>query len=119
MVKRALCRWCLAHQQIHDLFLQECHRVYRRREKDELEFEKIPTPSTFNYCQLNLRTEVCYVSDQPSDAMSRIQEIEAAQNIDDLRESHSITGKLHPNFETLDARIATALKKDPDEHEVQ
>ena len=76
-----------------------------------MEFEKIPTLSTFNYCQLNLRAEVCSVSYHPSDAMSWIRVIEAAQNIDDLRESHSITGKLHPNFETLDARIATALKK--------
>ena len=45
-----------------------------------------------------------------SDAISWIREVEAAQNIDDLRTSHATTGKQYPNFETLDAEIATALK---------
>ena len=43
--------------------------------------------------------------------MSWIREIEAAQNIDDFRTSHSTTGEKHkPNLKMLDAKIATALK---------
>ena len=53
------------------------------------------------------KTEVCSVSYHPSDAMSWVCEIEAVQN-DDLSTSFSTTGKHHPNFETLDAKIATA-----------
>ena len=60
--------------------------------------------------QLNCRTRVCSVSHNPSDAMSRMIEIEAAQNIDDRRTSHSITGKHYPNFKLLDAKNATASK---------
>ena len=52
--------------------------------------------------QLNCRTGVCSVSHNPSDAMSRMMEVEAAQNIDDRRSSH--------NFESLDAKNATASK---------
>ena len=50
---------------------------------------------------------MCSVSYHPSDAMSWVCEIEAVQN-DDLSTSFSTTGKPHPNFETLDAKIATA-----------
>ena len=37
--------------------------------------------------------------------------LEAAQNVDDVRMSFSTTRKYYPNFETLDAKIATALKR--------
>ena len=39
--------------------------------------------------------------------MSWVCEIAAVQNMDDLSTSFSTTGKPHPNFETLDAKIAT------------
>ena len=45
--------------------------------------------------------------------MSWIREIEAAQDIDDLRTSHSITGRHDANFETLDAKIATPFNENP------
>ena len=78
------------------------------REKVKLEFERFPTP---NCWQLNFSTEVGSVSYHASDVTSWIREIEAAQNIDDLRTSQSITGKHQPDFAMLDAKIATALKK--------
>ena len=43
--------------------------------------------------------------------MSWILEIEAAQNIDDLRTSYSTSVKYHYNFDMLHANIATSLKK--------
>ena len=43
--------------------------------------------------------------------MSWIRETEAAQNTDDLRTCYPIPGKHYPNFETLNANTATALKK--------
>ena len=49
--------------------------------------ETYPTPATFKYWKLNFKTEVCSVSYHPSDAMSWIREIEAAQDISDLRTS--------------------------------
>ena len=55
-------------------------------------------------------TEVCSVSYHPSDAMSSVCEIEAVQNMDDLSTSFSTTRKPYPNFETLNARIATSWK---------
>ena len=43
--------------------------------------------------------------------MPRINEVEIATSVDDLKTSRLITGRIYPNFDTLDARIATALKK--------
>ena len=39
--------------------------------------------------------------------------MEVAQDSDDLRTSESVTEKCYPNFETLDAKIAAAMKKIP------
>ena len=78
------------------------------REKDKLEFDKFP--STFIFWQFNFWTEVCSGSYRPSDAMSWTRESEAAQKANELRTSHSLAGKHYPNFETLDAKIAAALK---------
>ena len=80
-------------------------------QKSMFEFDKFPTSSTFNFWHLNFRTEVCSVSYHPSDATSWIREIEAAQDIRDLRTSLSTAGKHYANFEMPDAKIATALKK--------
>ena len=71
---------------------------------------KCPTPATCNQCRVDFqkKTEVYSASYHPSDAMSWVCEIEAVQKMDDLSTSFSTTGKPHPNFETLDAKIATA-----------
>ena len=60
---------------------------------------------------MNFRTEVCSGSCHPFDAVSWIREIEAAQTTDDLKTSQSIAGNQYPNFEMLDANVATALKR--------
>ena len=63
-------------------------------EKEKLEFVEIHTVN------VQLLAGSCH----PSDAMSWVREIEAAQTIDDLRTSH-------PNLEILDAEIAAAEQK--------
>ena len=40
-----------------------------------------------------------------------IEEVEMVESVDDLNSSRSISGTLGPNFELLDARIASALNK--------
>ena len=50
-------------------------------------------------------------SDFPSDAMLWIKEVEMADSLHELKSSRSVCGKDFPNFETLDAKIASALNK--------
>ena len=40
-----------------------------------------------------------------------IKEVQMVQSVDDLKSSHSIRGTPGPDFELLDARIASALNK--------
>ena len=40
-----------------------------------------------------------------------IKEVEMVESVDDLKSSRSITGTHGPNFELLDARIASELNK--------
>ena len=81
------------------------------RESERLEFEKLPTPSTFRCWQLNFRTEVCSGSCHPSDAMSGIEEVEAAQTIDNSSTSHSSTRNQDTNLEMSNAKIKFLKKK--------
>ena len=46
-----------------------------------------------------------------TEAMQWIKEVELVDSVDDLRSSSSIRGISMPNFEVLDARIASALNK--------
>ena len=57
------------------------------------------------------RLQVSSCSDFPSEAMLWIKEVEMVDSVDDLKSSRSIKCKNFPNFEMLDARIASALNK--------
>ena len=46
-----------------------------------------------------------------SNAMQWIKEVELVDSVDDLRSSSSIRGIRMPDFEVLDARIASALNR--------
>ena len=59
---------------------------------------------------MNVRTDENSGSCHSSNVMSWTQESDEAQSIDQLQTSRSITGK-DAYFETLDAKVATALKK--------
>ena len=74
-------------------------------------FDKFPTPATFACWKIRFKTEVCICSQFPTEAMQWIKEVEMADSVDELRSSSSIRGISMPNFEVLDARIASALNK--------
>ena len=48
-------------------------------------------------------------SDFPSDAMLWIKEVEMVDSLDELKSSRSVCGQDFPNFEMLDAKIASVL----------
>ena len=78
----------------------------------ELQIEKFRTPSSFLYWKMNFRTEVCSGSSSPAEAMLPwMKEVEMASSFVDLNTLQSIFGRQCQNFETLDTRIASGLKK--------
>ena len=83
----------------------------QRLQISELHFDKFPTPATFACWKTRFKTEVCICSQFPTEAMQWIKEVEMVDSVDDLRSSSSTRGISMPNFEVLDARIASALNK--------
>ena len=77
----------------------------------DLHFDKFPTPATFACWKIRFKTEVCTCSKFPTEAMQWIKEVEMVDSVDELRSSSSIRGISMPNFDVLDARIASALNK--------
>ena len=75
-------------------------------------FDKFPTPATFACWKIRFKTEVCTCSQFPTEAMQWIKEVEMVDSVDDFKTSSSIPEVFQmPNFEVLDARIASALNK--------
>ena len=83
----------------------------QRLQISDLHFDKFPTPETFACWKIKFKTEVCTCSQFPTEAMQWIKEVELVDSVDKLRTSSSIRGISMPNFEVLDARIASALNK--------
>ena len=57
------------------------------------------------------KTEVCTCSQFPTEAMLWIKEVEMVETVDDLKSSCSVSGIRTPDFEVLDAKIASGLNK--------
>ena len=55
--------------------------------------------------------QVCTCSQFHTEAMQWIKEVELVDSVDELKSSSSSRGISMPNFEVLDARIASALNK--------
>ena len=73
---------------------------------------KFPDSTEFQSWKLNFRTELCMRTAESQVTMLWIKEVEIAETIDELVTSRSITGQPNfPDFDTLDAMIASALKK--------
>ena len=90
----------------------ELHGWLKKLQISELQFDKFPTPSPFSCWKIRFQTKVCACSSSPMEAMWWIKEVEMVDSVDDSKSSHSIQGYTHfPNFETLDARLASALNK--------
>ena len=83
----------------------------QRLQISDLHFDKFPTPATFACWKIRFKTEVCTCSQFPTEAMLWIKEVEMVDSVDDLMSSSSIRGIQMPNFEVLDARIASALNR--------
>ena len=92
--------------------LQRINGVDQQRlQISDLHFDKFPTPATFACWKIRFKTEVCTCSQFPTEAMQWIKEVELVDSVDELRSSSSTRGISMPNFEVLDARIASALNK--------
>ena len=83
----------------------------QRLQISDLHFDKFPTPATFACWKIRCKTEVCTCSQSPTEAMHWIKEVEMVDSVDDLMSSSSIRGVQLPNYEVLDARIASALNR--------
>ena len=83
----------------------------QRLQISDLHFDKFPTPATFACWKIRFKTEVCTCSQFLTEAMQWIKEVELVDSVDELRSSSSTRGISMPNFEVLDARIASALNK--------
>ena len=83
----------------------------QRLQISELHIDKFPTPATFACWKIRFKTEVCTCSQFPTEAMLRIKEVEMVESVDDPKSSCSIRGIRMPDFEVLDAKIASALNR--------
>ena len=83
----------------------------QRLQISDLHFDKFPTPATFACWKIRFKTEVCTCSQFLTEAMQWIKDVELVDSVDELRSSSSTRGISMPNFEVLDARIASALNK--------
>ena len=83
----------------------------QRLQISDLHFDKFPTPATFACCKTRFKTEVCTCSQFPTEPMHWMKEVKMVDSVDDLRSSSSIRSIPMPDFEVLDAKIASALNK--------
>ena len=84
---------------------------HQRQQISELHFEKIPNPQSFSVWKIRVKNQVTTCSNFPLDAMLWIKEVEMVDSLEELKSSRTVFGKNFPNFEMLDAKIASALNK--------
>ena len=85
--------------------------VPKKKYADKIEFEKFLKSNTLVIWKTNFKSEGCSSSSVPTEAMVWINEINSARNMDELKSSSSILGRMLPDFEVLDSKKASALKK--------
>ena len=83
----------------------------QRLQISDLHFDKFHTPATFACWKIRFKTEVCNCSQFPTEAMHWIKEVEMVDSVDELKSSSSTRGIRMPDFEVLDARVASALTR--------
>ena len=83
----------------------------QRLQISDLHFDKFPTGATLACWKIRFKTEVCTCSPFPTEAMLWIKEVEMVDSVDDLKSSSSVRGIRMPDFEVLDATIASALNR--------
>ena len=90
---------------------KNCGADQQQLQISDLHFDNLPNPATFACWKTRFKTEVCTCSQFPTEAMQWIKEVELVDSVDELRSSSFTRGISMPNFEVLDARIASALNK--------
>ena len=94
------------------LEIQQNPMVGQQRQKiSELQFDKFPAPHSFLCRKIRFKNQVTTFSEIPSDTTLWINEVEMGDSLDEFKSSRSVAGKNFPNFEMLDAKIASALSK--------
>ena len=83
----------------------------QRLQISDLHFDKFRNPATFACWKIRFKTEVCTCSQFPTEAMLWITEVEMGESVDDLKSSRSVRGTQGPDFEVLDAKIASAFNR--------
>ena len=84
---------------------------YQGYQIPEMHLGKFPDPTKFESWKVNIRTEVWSKAKDPRLAVQWIKEIEIAKSIDDLL-TPSILGRTNfPDYDELDALMASALRK--------
>ena len=73
-----------------------------------MHFDKFPNSSTLQCWKTSFETEVCSCSAFPTEATLCIEQVEMVDSVDDLKSSRSVREHHFPNFELLDAKIASA-----------
>ena len=92
---------------------EDSQRIMADRQRLQISdphFDKFPNPA-FACWKIRFKIELCTCSQFPTEAMQWIKEVELVDSVDDLKSSCSVRGIRMPNFEVLDAKIASALNR--------
>ena len=92
-------------------YSKNCVADQQRLQISDPHFDKFLEPATFALWKTRFKTEVCICSQFSTEAMLWTRGVESVESVDDLKSSCSIRGLRTPDFEVLDARIASALKR--------
>ena len=90
---------------------QQNSGVPKKKEADRIEFEKFPNSNTFVIWKMNLQREVCSSSSFSREAVVWINETDSARNMDELKLSNSILGRMILVFEVLDSKKKRELSR--------
>ena len=92
---------------------QNSMALQQRLQISQLQFDNFSTPASFLCWKIRFKNQATTCSDFLSEAMFCFKEVEMLDEIHwtNFKSSRSIDGKDFPNFEMLDAKIASALKK--------
>ena len=91
--------------------LKETWADQQRLQISDPHFDKYTMPATFACWKIRFKTELCIRSQFLTEATLWIKEVELVDSVDDLKSSCSLRAIQMPNFEVLDAKIASALNR--------
>ena len=83
----------------------------QRLQISDLHFDKFRNPATFACWMIRFKIEVRIWSQFPTEAILWIKEVEMVESVGDLKSSSPVRGIQTPDFEILDAKIASALNR--------